>query len=139
MLHLPRRWRKRRGKMPRNYAEWIRRYDTLTATDLDAIAKAEALLPERPLLSVVLPVGAGGRDGTAASIEALLGQAYESWELWVLVDAVRPAWLGDLLADAGRRGARSRPSPRPRPSLARAASGSCSSARAAACARTRSS
>ena len=106
MLHLPRRWRKRRGKMPRNYAEWIRRYDTLTATDLDAIAKAGTLLPERPLLSVVLPVGAGGRESASASIESLLGQAYESWELWALVDAARPAWLGDLLADAGRRGAR---------------------------------
>ena len=46
------------GRLPRDYAEWIRRYDTLTAADLDAIAKAQALLPERPLLSVILPVGA---------------------------------------------------------------------------------
>ncbi len=69
-------------------------------------ARAEALLPERPLLSVVLPVGGAGREDTAASIESLLDQAYENWELWVTVDAARPVWLGDLVADAARRGAR---------------------------------
>ena len=78
MLHLPRRWRKRRGKTPRDYAEWIRRYDTLTAADLEAIAQAEALLPDRPLLSVVLPVGSVGREGTAASIDSVLEQAYQA-------------------------------------------------------------
>ena len=106
MLHLPRRWRKRRGKTPRDYAEWIRRYDTLTAADLEAIAQAEALLPDRPLLSVVLPVGSVGREGTAASIDSVLEQAYQSWDLWVVVGPARPAWLGDLLTHAGRRGIR---------------------------------
>ena len=119
MLDLPRRRRKRRGKMPRDYAEWIRRYDTLTPADLAAIAQAQALLPERPLLSVVLPVGHAGRDGTAASIESLLDQAYENWELWVAVDAAPPGWLCDLLADAARRGARVEAVP-PGEALARA-------------------
>ena len=129
MLHLPRRWRKRRGKMPRNYAEWIRRYDTLTATDLDAIAKAGTLLPD----------GRSSRSSCQSEPAAVRAPPPRSSPCWARrtragscgpVDAARPAWLGDLLADAGRRGARLE-AVSPAEALARAAaSGSCSSARA---------
>ena len=65
------------------------------------------------------PSDGAGRDGTAASIESLLDQAYENWELWVAVDAAPPGWLCDLLADAARRGARVEAVP-PGEALARA-------------------
>lgn len=64
-----------------DYEEWIRRYDTLTATDLEVLRAELDLLPARPLVSLrLVGNGKGLLERTVASLER---QLYPEWELLV--------------------------------------------------------
>jgi len=69
------------------YAEWRRRYDTLTAADREAIAARIAQLGSRPLISVLLPVHDTPEEWLRAAIESVRGQLYPHWELCIADDA----------------------------------------------------
>ncbi len=63
------------------YAQWIEKYDALSADQARQLRDAVAQLPLRPLVTLVLPVD--GRDAGALQtcIESIVAQLYPDWEL----------------------------------------------------------
>lgn len=90
MAHLPRlrrlvmRARFRLREAPA-YAEWIRDFDTLRATDIAAIRAHIAELPNR-LISVVMPVYNTDASRLHEAIESVRQQLYPHWELSIADD-----------------------------------------------------
>jgi GT2 family glycosyltransferase len=63
------------------YAEWVRRYDRLDASDRAAIEEHVESLAVRPVISLILPAKHSSRlEGTLRSVR---GQFYPHWELIV--------------------------------------------------------
>ena len=73
-----------------NYAEWIRRYDALSANDRRQIGQHIERFQRRPLISVVMPVYNADAKHLRAAIDSVRAQLYPHWEL-CLVDDASPA------------------------------------------------
>jgi GT2 family glycosyltransferase len=74
------------GAMDMSYQAWIRRFDTLAPAQLEALRKAIARLPRRPLVSLVLQVRQAGVDDVRSCIDSILAQLYPDWELCLADD-----------------------------------------------------
>jgi glycosyltransferase involved in cell wall biosynthesis len=70
-----------------NYAEWIKRYDTLTEEARFMIRRRIDELPYTPLISVVMPVYNPKSEWLIEAIESVLRQIYPHWELCIADDA----------------------------------------------------
>ncbi len=71
----------------RDYAEWVRRYDTIDDDDRRAIAAAIENMTDRPLISVVMPVYNTPEKYLRAAINSVRQQLYPDWELCIADDA----------------------------------------------------
>lgn len=71
----------------RRYQSWVQEYDTLVASDIEAIRRHIDLLEYTPLLSVVMPVYNTPTWALSAAIESVRQQLYPNWELCVADDA----------------------------------------------------
>ncbi|HSH38611.1 MAG TPA: glycosyltransferase, partial [Chthoniobacterales bacterium] len=72
---------------PGSYEEWVRRYDTITSVDRDALRAQAARMPRRPLISILLPIYDPQLDWLAEAIESVKAQTYPHWELCMADDA----------------------------------------------------
>src|SRR5690242_5092371 len=61
------------------YRAWVKRYDTLTAADREAIRARVQVLKHRPLISVIMPVYNTEEVWLRRAIESVLGQLYPHW------------------------------------------------------------
>jgi O-antigen biosynthesis protein len=72
---------------PGSYGEWIRRYDTITSADRAALRAEAARMPQRPLISILLPVYNAQLDWLGEAINSVKAQTYPQWELCIADDA----------------------------------------------------
>ncbi len=92
-LPLPERARKKiserlhHQRSKQDYAEWIRRYDTLNETDRAAIQRQVASWEHPPLISVVMPVYNTPEKYLEQAIDSVREQLYPHWELCIVDDA----------------------------------------------------
>lgn len=70
-----------------DYDEWIKRYDTLTESNIQTLRAAHDRLTLRPLISVVMPTYNPKPDWLTEAIESVRTQIYENWELCIADDA----------------------------------------------------
>ncbi len=70
-----------------NYAEWIRRYDTLTDKARAAMRTRIDTLAHKPLISVVMPTYNPKPEWLVEAIESVRKQIYPHWELCIADDA----------------------------------------------------
>ncbi|SDG88410.1 glycosyltransferase family 2 protein [Pelagibacterium luteolum] len=70
-----------------SYAEWVRRYDTFTADEIETMRQMALDLVDPPLISVVMPVYNAPEDLLREAIESVRGQAYQNWQLCIADDA----------------------------------------------------
>jgi glycosyltransferase involved in cell wall biosynthesis len=70
-----------------NYAEWIKRYDTLRLTDRRKIKAHIRIFPKRPLISVIMPVYNPTAEHLETAIKSVRAQLYPDWELCIVDDA----------------------------------------------------
>jgi len=70
-----------------DYAEWIRRYDTLTDESRAAMYTRIGGLAHQPLISVVMPTYNPKPEWLIAAIESVRHQIYPHWELCIADDA----------------------------------------------------
>ena len=76
------------GEYDRNdYAEWIRRYDTLTDESRAAMHIRIGGLAHQPLISVVMPTYNPKPEWLIEAIESVRHQIYPHWELCIADDA----------------------------------------------------
>jgi glycosyltransferase involved in cell wall biosynthesis len=84
------------GAFDRNdYAEWIRRYDTISDEDRVQMRERINRMLKQPLISVVMPTYNPKPDWLIEAIESVRKQIYQHWELCIADDvstdpAVRP-------------------------------------------------
>ena len=83
----------------RDYATWVSCYDSLTQEDRAAIASHIALLQDRPLISIVMPVFNTNTRFLRSALDSVLEQLYPNWELCVADDASTNPETLDLLAE----------------------------------------
>jgi glycosyltransferase involved in cell wall biosynthesis len=84
---------------PASYREWVRRYDTLSEADRQAISRHLARLSYQPLISVVMPAYETPKATLRQAIESVRGQLYQNWELCVADDASPSATVSAVLAE----------------------------------------
>ncbi len=70
-----------------DYAEWVKRYDTLTDEMRVTIRENISLLVAKPLISVVMPTYNPKEEWVIAAIESVRNQIYPHWELCIADDA----------------------------------------------------
>ena len=64
-----------------NYAQWVARYDSIDESWRSAIRARIAALPRSPRFSLLLFVGSNEHERIRATIQSVLAQLYENWEL----------------------------------------------------------
>lgn len=69
-----------------DYAEWIRRYDTITPLIRGRMLQELAVMPHRPLLSIVMPVYNTPLKWLRRALFTVLRQIYPNWELCIADD-----------------------------------------------------
>jgi len=69
------------------YQEWIRRFDTLTEDAVQEVQAQINAMPEKPQISVVMPVYNPPPELLAQAIQSVLDQVYPYWELCIADDA----------------------------------------------------
>ena len=89
----------------RDYASWVRRYDTLTPGQISALRARLAALPyeHRPLISVLLPTYNTPECWLAKAINSVRAQIYPHWELCIADDASTAPHVRLVLEDFARR------------------------------------
>lgn len=76
------------GEYDRNdYAEWIRRYDTLTDKSREVILERIEAFERKPLISVLMPTYNPKPEWLIEAIESVRKQIYPNWELCIADDA----------------------------------------------------
>ncbi len=91
---------------PRDYQEWVRRYDTPDAAAIGLMRQQLAALTHQPLVSVVMPTYNANLDWLDQAVQSVKDQLYPNWELCIADDAspdpeVRP-FLEKLAASDSR-------------------------------------
>jgi GT2 family glycosyltransferase len=71
---------------PLPYERWMLEH-RVRAADRRRMRNISAVLPHRPLLSVIMPVYDAPEQYLREAIESVIGQAYEHWELCIADDA----------------------------------------------------
>lgn len=101
------------GGLSEEYSRWLESYDFIRDADRTAIQKRIAVLPRRPLISVLLPVFDPPPGCLEAAIASVEGQLYPHWELCVADDASTNPRVAAILAEAAGRDDRIRVVRRP--------------------------
>ncbi|KGB98594.1 MULTISPECIES: glycosyltransferase family 2 protein [Burkholderia] len=71
---------------PMDYESYVRKFDTLRQSDIAEIRQHIASFARKPLISVLMPVCGVSIDCLKPTVESVLGQIYENWELCMVVD-----------------------------------------------------
>ena len=91
-----------------NYADWVRRYDTIGRLELEGLRQRVRKLGDGPLISVVLPTYQTPETWLRRCLDSVLGQAYRNWELCIVDDASPDPRVRIVLEEYARRDARIR-------------------------------
>jgi len=80
-----------------DYAEWIRRYDTMTDSKRSAMRGELEKFDQQPLISVVMPTYNPDPAWLTEAIESVQNQIYPNWELCIADDASTMSGVRTLL------------------------------------------
>ena len=89
-----------------DYAEWIRRYDTLTNEMRENIKHSIGGLVTKPLISVLMPTYNPKAEWLVAAIESVRNQIYPNWELCIADDASTNPAVREILEDYVKKDSR---------------------------------
>ena len=86
------------GSNPRiNYSDWVKRYDTLSATDISQMKITLAEQKHQPLISIVMPTYNPKVGWLIEAIESVQAQIYTNWELCIADDCSTNPKVRDAL------------------------------------------
>ncbi|MBX8534043.1 glycosyltransferase [Pseudomonas cichorii] len=84
----------------RDYAAWIRQYDTLDDNDRQEIARHIGTWESPPLISVIMPVFDPPLDLLREALDSIRNQLYPHWELCIADDASSNPAVQEFLKQA---------------------------------------
>ncbi|MFC3714796.1 glycosyltransferase family 2 protein [Luteimonas soli] len=92
-----------------SYAAWVRKYDTLSVADREAMtSRGQALAVDGPKISLLVPVYQTPERWLRSCLDSVLAQAYPNWELCIADDASPSPHVREVLEEYQRRDARIR-------------------------------
>ncbi|MER9920181.1 MULTISPECIES: glycosyltransferase [unclassified Mesorhizobium] len=91
------------GTGDQSYASWISAYDACSSRDITVIKSFVSHLPEKPLISIVMPVYDTPEHFLREAIESVLAQHYERWELCIADDASTQESVAAILGEYAAR------------------------------------
>jgi GT2 family glycosyltransferase len=71
----------------RNYAAWVRKYDSIGEKERAAYAALAGAMSDPPLISVLMPVYEPKMEWLKEAVQSVRGQIYPYWELCIADDA----------------------------------------------------
>jgi glycosyltransferase involved in cell wall biosynthesis len=89
-----------------NYDEWIQRYDCIDDEQRMAIRQRVAAMPDKPLISVVMPTYNPKPEWLTEAIESVRNQLYPNWELCIADDVSTDPAIRPLLEQFAREDSR---------------------------------
>lgn len=89
-----------------DYAEWIRRYDMITAEERAIMYAKMQTWQHKPLISVVMPTCNSKSEWLVEAIESVRSQIYPSWELCIADDASTSNEVHRIIAQYTEKDAR---------------------------------
>lgn len=89
-----------------NYDEWIQRYDCVDDEQRMAIRERVAAMPDKPLISVVMPTYNPKPEWLTEAIESVRNQLYPNWELCIADDVSTDPAIRPLLEQFAREDSR---------------------------------
>lgn len=90
----------RLGRAGATYGEWLERHGTLSRAGMADLESRLGALPERPLISVLMPVYDPPAGALREAIGSLREQVYADWELCAVDDASPAPHVADVLGEA---------------------------------------
>jgi len=81
------------------YREWIRRFDTPSMEDIQAIRNHINLMAKKPPISVIMPVYNPPLELLDQAIQSVINQVYPYWELCIADDASTDSSIPSLIQD----------------------------------------
>ena len=117
MLERLREWNRaridaRRGKRAAGtdaeYAQWVRKHDTITESARVGLLQRARRITHGPRISVLMPVFDPNPAWLSAAIDSVRAQLYVNWELCIADDASTDPRVRDILAMAATQDARIR-------------------------------
>lgn len=97
------------GHFAGGYHRWIKKYDTLSATDRQTMVEQALQFAYQPVISVVIPVYKPNPSFFTAAIQSVLKQIYPKWELILVEDASQEGTSKKIMADFAKQDARIKP------------------------------
>jgi glycosyltransferase involved in cell wall biosynthesis len=89
-----------------DYAEWVRRYDTLTANTRATMRLRINTFDNKPLITVVMPTYNPKPEWLIEAIESVRKQIYPNWELCIADDASTDKSIRPILESYAREDSR---------------------------------
>ncbi|MGJ7488832.1 glycosyltransferase family 2 protein [Variovorax sp. ZT4R33] len=90
----------------RDYAEWVRRYDTIGEAQCALLSGFVDTMPRKPLISILMPVYNPDLVWLSRAIASVQAQVYPHWELCIADDASRDPGCRKALDDFAAQDAR---------------------------------
>lgn len=91
-----------------DYAAWVRRYDTISGSELGNLRRRAAKIESPPLISLVVPVYQTPERWLRRCIDSVLEQVYPHWQLCIADDASPDPRIAAVLRDYAARDPRIR-------------------------------
>lgn len=92
-----------------SYSAWVRKYDTLSATDRVVMAhRGQSLAADGPVISLIVPVYQTPERWLRRCLDSVLAQAYPNWELCIADDASSSPHVREVLREYEQRDSRIR-------------------------------
>ncbi|MBA2964830.1 MULTISPECIES: glycosyltransferase family 2 protein [Ramlibacter] len=96
------------GRDRNEYAEWVRRYDTVSSEDEATMRSDMASWLDAPRISIVMPTFNPDKGWLSEAIDSVLRQAYPNWELCIADDASTKPHVRQVLQEYAARDTRIR-------------------------------
>jgi GT2 family glycosyltransferase len=89
-----------------HYRKWVEQFDALSAHDRKEIAEHIQRFPNRPVISVVMPVYDTPENVLREALDSVLKQIYPHWELCIADDASKAPHVRKILEAYSRQDSR---------------------------------
>ncbi|NIE57911.1 MULTISPECIES: glycosyltransferase family 2 protein [unclassified Burkholderia] len=88
---------------PLDYRSYVEKFDTLSEFDIVSIRRHMGSFAKRPLISILVPVRGVSMRYLESTVQSVLVQIYENWELCIAVDGAAESEIASYLKSVSEK------------------------------------